>query len=131
MTTAGAANSVTIGAFTLSDANNPNGGGCTGIVLTVPGGTPVANGGPGWSAWRTDGATSGTEETTSEQSLGSPGTITPGTVAITSGTQNNVFSAVVNDGSSMITGIVSDSAIENPNNGSGACLDWGGFAGSA
>ena len=130
MSTAGAANSVTIGSFTLSDANNPNGGGCTGIVLTVSSGTLVTNGGPGWSFWTTDGATSGTGQTISRQSLGSPGGITPGSVAITSGTQNNVFSAVINDGSSTITGIVSDSTIENPGNGPGACLDWGGFAGS-
>jgi hypothetical protein len=130
MTTAGATNSVTVGAFTLSDANNPTGGGCTGIVLSVPGGTPVATGGPGWSFWLTDGATSGTAQTTSGQGLGSPGDITPGTVAITSGTQNNLFSAVVNDGSSMITGIVSDSTIENTGQGAKACLDWGGLAGS-
>jgi hypothetical protein len=129
MTTAGAANSVTIGAFTLSDANNPNGGECTGIVLSVSSGTLVANGGPGWSLWTTDGATSGTGQTIPHQSLGSPGGITPGTVAITSGTQNNVFSAVINDGSSMITGIVSDSTVENKGTGPRACLDWGGLGG--
>lgn len=130
MRTAGAANAVTIGPFTLSDANNPNGGGCTGIVLSVPTGTLAANSGPGWSLWMTDGATSGTGQTISQQRLGSPGGITPGTVAVTSGTQNNVFSAVINDGSSTITGIVSDSTIETPGDGADACLDWGGLEGS-
>ena len=130
LTIAGAANSVTIGSFTVSDANNFNGGGCTGIVLSVPGGTLVASGGPGWSVWTTDAATAGSGETASRQSLGIPGDITPGTVAITPGTQNNLFSAVVNDGSSVITGIVSDSTIDSTGNGPKACIDWGGFAGT-
>ena len=130
LATAGASRSVTMGSFTVSDENSPGGGGCTGIVLSVPGGTLVAGGGPGWNLWTTDGATGGTGETTSEQSLGSPADITPGAMAITSGTQNNLFSAVVNDGSSMITGIVSDSTIESTGNGPAACLDWGGVGGN-
>ena len=130
MGTAGASNSLTIGSFTVSDTNNPNGRGCAGIVLSVPADTLVANGGPGWSLWETDGGTGGIGETTSHQGMGSPGAVTPGTTAITSGTQNNLFSAVINDGSSMITGNVSDSTIKNPGNGPGACLDSGGFGGT-
>jgi hypothetical protein len=130
MTTAGASNSLTIGSFTVSDANSPSGGGCTGIVLSVPGGRLVASGGPGWTVWTTDGATGGTGETASGQRLGSPSDVTPGTTAIASGTQNNVFSAVINDGSSMISGIASDSTVENKGNGPGACLDWGGLGGT-
>ena len=125
---AGASFSVTIGSFTVSDANGPNGGGCTGIVLSVPGGTLVANGGPGWSLWEADGTTSGIGETMSQQSMGSPGAIAPGTTTITSGTQNNLFSAVINGGSSMLTGIVSDSTVGNA--GTRACLDWGGIGGT-
>ena len=130
MTTAGASNSVTMGSFTVSDANSPGGGGCTGIVLSVPAGTLVASGGPGWTVWTTDEAAGGTGETASGQRLGSPGDATPGTVSTTSGTQNNMFSAVINDGSGMITGIASDSTVENRGSGPSACLDWGGVGGS-
>lgn len=130
MTMAGASNSLTIGSFTVSDANSPGGGGCTGIVLSVPGGTLVASGGPGWTVWTTDESTGGAGETALGQRLGSPGDATPGTVGITSGSQNNLFSAVINDGSSMITGIASDSTVENKGNGPMACLDWGGLGGT-
>lgn len=119
-----------MGSFTVSDENSPSSGGCTGIVLSVPGGTLAANGGPGWSLWTADSATGGTGQTMSEQSLGSLADITPGTTAIASGTQNNTFSAVTNDGSSMITGIVSDSTIESAGTGPAACLDWGGVGGN-
>ena len=130
LVTAGASHAMTVGFLTLSDANNSTGGGCTGIVLTVPGGTLVGNGGPGWSFWTTDDAGGGTGQTSSGQGLRLPGDITAGTVAITSGIQNNLFSAVVNDGSSMITGIVSDSTVVNTGHSPNACRDWGGFAGS-
>jgi hypothetical protein len=112
MATPGQVHSVTIGAFTVSDADQPGGAGCLGVSVTDNSKTDYYIGNGNGGTWS--------------------GETPPSTVFkyLPAGYHsNNLFQAVLVDGSSMATGDVAD--VNGPTTASGntPCYDVGGVAG--
>jgi len=113
LNTAGQVNSVTVGAFTVSDSEALGGSGCNGIMLTGPATTT----GYAWSV--TSGAALTDNTTTNTKSVTDDGANVP-------------LQAVTDSGSSMITGILGDDDFTTTNTPAGLtpCIDVGGVSGT-
>jgi len=116
LTTAGQVNSVTVGKFTLSDSEALGGSGCNGLSLTESNSSSTVN----YSGATDDDFDGFTDETPTTNLLGSATDETVG------------FQAVMDDGTSMVSGRVGD---EDDNtvalsNGLQPCIDVGGIAGT-
>ena len=113
LTTAGQVNSVTVGAFTVSDSEDLGGLGCNGIKLTGPGTTK------GYT-WSDTTKSFPVDETAAN------------TVPLTLDEFNVPLQAAADDGSSMITGVLGDSDDNTTKTPSGLqpCIDVGGISGT-
>jgi hypothetical protein len=118
LNTPGSVKSVTIGSFTVSDADLNGGGGCSGISLTNTSSSQTAD-------VYTNGAGAPTSTAATTRAPGSP----PFTFA-GQGSFLNEFQAVLEDGSSMITGIVGSGNTHAQQNGNFGCINVGGIAGT-
>jgi hypothetical protein len=117
LTTAGQVNSVTVGQFTVSDSEALSGSGCNDIMLTD-------NSSTGVKYAYTDTDFSGFN---GDQAAGSAGALDLGT-----DDGSIVLQAFLQDGSSMLTGIVGDDDDFTPTNANGLteCVDLGGVSGT-
>ena len=117
LSTPGQVHSVTIGQFTISDADNVGGGGCNGVTLTDNSATQAYDMSQptGWGAYDVDG----------DWSTGNTNTW-----KISWDTGAGVFQAVLEDGSSMITGTVGDKTLAALPSSNKPCVDVGGVAGT-
>ena len=118
LTTAGQVNSVTVGSFTISDADALGGGGCNGVTLT-------------------DNTTKKYDfaETTTAFAFDTDGDWDNGVAASTTQTLADltagaVFQAMLGNGSSMVSGVVGDNNGSVQSNGDIPCIDVGGIAGT-
>jgi hypothetical protein len=133
LTTPGQTHSVTVGSFTVSDADQVNGKGCLGIGIT--------NNSSSTDGWLNAGS-KGTNGSTMTVALGKGSTLDvydedapdgTDTGAGTSADPAMLFEAWLASGStsSSVTGLVGDANSDTPSpSGNTACLDMGGFAGS-
>jgi hypothetical protein len=115
LTTAGAVNSLTVGSFTISNADQLGGGGCSGINITDTSSTQ----GMWYDHNNIDGSFSHTAAPTGAVFLDDPGD------------SQNTFQAFLDNGSSMITGMVGNSGSDLTPAPSGniPCVDLGGASG--
>ena len=142
LTTPGQTHAVTIGGFTVADIDNIDGtSGCTGVVLfannkngptcgytnndsgsetSTHGYSAEDGGGVGGDQWN-DGLTPGTPTP-----AGGPGEFL--LAACDAG--NDAFQALLDDGSSMLTGNVGDMDISSTATTPARCIDVGGVAGT-
>jgi hypothetical protein len=111
--------SVTFGSFTVSDSDQLGGGGCSAITLSDNNPNVDAdyadNGGGGLG----HGAT-----------MGRPTHSAPQTIGNGAGTFLNLFQAVLEDGSSMITGDVGNEDAKVLPSGNLPCVNVGGVGGT-
>ncbi len=133
--TPGAVQSLTIGSFTVSDADALAGGGCTVIALANNSASETAdsdlalNNAPNSPSFANpvsaSGIAPGSNESVQQGGAGPPG-FTP---SVEANSFLNAFQAALEDGSSMITGLVgNDSGTAQPN-GNLPCINVGGVAG--
>jgi hypothetical protein len=117
LTTAGQVNAVTIGSFTLSDSEALDGSGCNGVLLTDNSTTGV----------KYDYSHTDFSGFNGDQAAGSAGALDLGT-----DDGSIVLQAFLQDGSSMLTGIVGDDDDFTPTNANGLteCVDLGGVSGT-
>ena len=119
--TPGQVQSVTIGSFTVSDADAVGGGGCTGITVAVP----AADAG-NWSAvedYAHHGISSGWLPQAGQ-------TLNGTTPSFNSDTGGIAFQGVVLDGSSMISGVIGSEDGNAQPSGNAPCINVGGVAGT-
>ena len=113
--TPGQVQSVTIGSFTVSDADQVDGDGCSNVTLTNNSSSQTASYNAG------------------ALGSGATGTLIPGSSPVPvggAGTFNNVFQAVLMDGSSMVSGLVGNYDGTQQPSGNLPCINVGGVAGT-
>ena len=124
--TPGQVQSVTIGSFTVSDADAVGGGGCTGITVAVPA-TDAGN----WAEVDDYGRYISSPWTTQNGTSLNPGSTVPSSGTSFAGNVGGiVFQAVVLDGSSMVSGFVGSANGNTQPSGNAPCVNVGGVAGT-
>ena len=111
--------SVTFGSFTVSDFDELGGGGCSSITLSDNNPNVVADYADNAGGGLGHGATPGTPSHSAPQTIGNG-----------AGTFLNLFQAVLEDGSSMISGDVGNEDGTQLANGNLPCINVGGVAGT-
>ena len=116
LNTAGEVNSVTVGQFTVSDSEALSGSGCNDLTLTdnSASGTKYAYTDGDFTSWTTGNASG-----------------SAGALDLSTDDGSIVLQAFLQDGSSMLTGLVGDNDANAPSNGAvtTTCIDVGGVAG--
>jgi hypothetical protein len=111
--------SVTFGSFTVSDSDQLGGGGCSPITLSDNNANVDADYADNAGGGLGHGATPGTPTHSAPQTIGNR-----------AGTFLNQFQAVLENGSSMISGNVGNEDGQQLANGNLPCINVGGVAGS-
>ena len=118
LTTPGQVNAVTIGSFTVSDADAIGGGGCNGVTLSDT------------STKKYDFAETTTAYAYDTDGDWDTGLAATSTQTLADQTGGAVFQAALTNGSSMISGVVGDVNGSAASNGNIPCIDVGGVAGT-